>query len=98
MNNQRQGDLLIEQVSEIKGTPTKSKVLAEGETTGHKHQLKGNQVQVYEFQNEKYVQVLEPAELIHEEHQKLELEPGNYKVTNQREYSYLDNNIRRVAD
>jgi hypothetical protein len=94
---ERQGDLLIMKVDKLpKGKLTQNKVLAEGEVTGHKHQLRG-QVQVYEFENQKYLEVQE-AELVHEEHQKLELDQGLYKVVNQREYSYLNNELRRVAD
>lgn len=93
----RQGDLLIEKVATIPKGKKSSKVLAEGETTGHKHQLKGH-VQVLEYEKEKYFNVEQTAQLVHEEHQKLELEPGQYKVSRQREYSYLNNNIRRVAD
>ena len=100
IETQRQGDLLVEKIESFdpKNMKKSTLVLAEGEVTGHKHQLKGNQIQVYEFENQKYIQVPQTAELIHEEHQKLELDQGFYKVTQQREYSYLNEQIRRVAD
>lgn len=84
----RQGDLLI---IKVKGIPQDSKrrknrILAEGEATGHMHELdKGD---VYEKDGILYftVEPKEPATLNHPEHKAITFEPGDYKVIRQREY------------
>ena len=98
----RQGDLKIQKITGKmpKGLiKTDNKVLLEGEVTGHKHKLIGS-VQVYELDNEKYFKVSnkQTAQLVHEEHNTLDLDSGFYKATRQREYSYIENGIRNVLD
>jgi hypothetical protein len=84
----RQGDLLIVKVSAIPGGAAKrdSRVLAEGEATGHMHELTGGEV--YEKNGTLYFTVNEEKaiSLTHPEHGALTFEPGVYKVVRQREY------------
>lgn len=93
----RQGDLLIIKVDHL---PNKIKmchhhILAEGEVTGHRHELDGGQV--YEAKNELYFSVgEEKVTLTHQEHAPLEFVPGTYKVIRQREYK--PEGWRYVAD
>src|SRR3989338_5749417 len=85
----RQGDLLI---VKVKGIPKNSKnrdnrILAEGEATGHMHEL--DLGEVYEKDGMLYFRVPEGkvATLNHQEHGAMTFEAGDYKVTRQREYA-----------
>jgi hypothetical protein len=85
----RQGDLLIVRVNEIppQAIQQKSHVLAEGESTGHVHQL-DQEADVYEEKRVLYFRVNEKSKsvLTHPEHKPLTFEPGEYRVVRQREY------------
>lgn len=97
----RHGDLLIKRISVLPANlkQLQTKVLAEGETTGHKHKLVGQQVQVFEDSNQqKYIELKEPAQLVHEEHKPIDLDAGNYVVVHEREFEPFEQEIRRVAD
>ena len=84
----RQGDLLIVKVQSIpKGAiKSASRILAEGEATGHMHELDSGEV--YEKEGVLYFRVMDCniATLNHPEHKAIEFEPGEYKVIRQREY------------
>jgi hypothetical protein len=88
----RQGDLLIVRVDEIPNKDLlykkKDGVLLEGETTGHAHRVKGG-IALESFYEEygMYVDVPLRGEVVHEEHGKIELEPGKYKIIRQTEYT-----------
>ena len=94
----RQGDLLIVKVGEIPkaAKPKKDRVLAEGEATGHMHELDSGFV--YELGDVLYFRVPEEttATLKHQEHKEISFEPGEYQVIRQREYE--PRGWRRVAD
>ena len=94
----RQGDLLI---VKVKGIPddavkVKSRVLAEGEATGHMHEL--DLGEVYEKDGVLYFTVPggATATLNHQEHGAMTFETGEYKVIRQREYE--PRSFRYVAD
>ena len=84
----RQGDLLIVRVDNIPldAKSRKSRVLAEGEATGHLHELDSGEV--YEKDGVLYFKVSneKPSTLLHPEHKAITFEPGAYKVVRQREY------------
>ena len=84
----RQGDILIVKISSIpeNATKRKSRVLAEGEATGHLHELDSGEV--YEKDGVLYFRVSneKPSTLLHPEHKVIIFEPGAYKVVQQREY------------
>lgn len=94
----RHGDLLIVKVEEVPGCATRreSRVLAEGEATGHKHEL--DLGEVYEDGGVLYFKVDEGqvSTLSHQEHHALTFETGVYKVIQQREYE--PDGWRNVAD
>jgi hypothetical protein len=77
-------------------------VLAYGEVTGHAHALeeaKVGKAKLWDAGAERFLQVLEKTALTHEEHSAITLEPGVYKVTQQREYAPEDAARQRlVAD
>lgn len=102
----RQGDVLIERISSL---PKNRKpvarehgkvILAHGEVTGHAHAIADNHVAQTASADHPGVTFLEVSEamaaLKHEEHATIELPPGEYRVTRQREYSPEE--IRNVAD
>lgn len=103
-NKSRQGDLRIEAVEKIPKDAKKidSFVIAEGETTGHKHQVRPvkGQVTIFETPQVKYVEVEKGgmAELIHEEHGTINLPEGVHEIKIQKQYDYLKEQARRVAD
>ena len=94
----RQGDLLIVKVQKIPedAVKVKNRVLAEGEATGHMHEL--DLGEVYEKNGVLYFKVPEgeTATLNHQEHGAMTFETGEYKVIRQREYE--PRSFRYVAD
>lgn len=105
----RQGDILITRVTDpnsvsLDGAKTVDRdngrvVLAYGEVTGHAHALHDDNATLVEVANgDRYLRIVgdSEVELRHEEHSKISLTPGLYKVTRQREYSPEE--IRTVAD
>lgn len=111
----QQGDVILRPVQALpEGFDlTDSKVLQEGETTGHKHQfLDSKAVDVYvanlktplsggatiHFGIGKVVVVKREAKLTHEEHKPVTLPPGIYEMDLVREYDYDADEMRRVID
>ncbi len=90
----RQGDVLLVKTrrQELPGaTPVPRDqgriVLALGEATGHAHAVVAAGAELLErADGERYLRVDGPAELTHEEHGTIALEPGLYRVIRQREY------------
>jgi hypothetical protein len=84
----RQGDLLIVKIEKIPEDTVKqkSRILAEGEATGHMHELDSGEV--YEKGGILYFKVMEGgvSTLNHPEHKSVTFESGEYKVIRQREY------------
>jgi hypothetical protein len=99
----RQGDVLLQQIDRIptdaqlvdtNGAPV---VVAEGEATGHKHQFRFRDAEMYRGGGgAQYIRALTDAPLTHEEHQTVVLPPGIYKRIQQVEYSPAA--LRTVAD
>jgi len=105
----RQGDVLIERVSapELGAKVKRDKgraVLAYGEVTGHAHAIAAKGAELYESATEteslevRFLRVLAEGgvPLRHEEHATIEIPPGDYRITRQREYA--PDAIRNVAD
>ena len=99
----RQGDVLLVQVDVIPKTAAKKdNIIARGETTGHCHQFFDAAAVVVSFDaatDQQFVHVSgqRPADLVHEEHNTIHVQPGKYAVRVQREYTMLDD-VRQVAD
>ena len=99
----RQGDVLIIPAAAIPAGAQRQRiegriVLAEGEATGHAHALyEPEKVSLWAAANdERYLEVVRPTALRHEEHAPIDLAPGLYRVV--RQYEYTPEDIRRVAD
>lgn len=75
-------------------------VLQEGEHTGHAHRLFGDTHAVFEEPKTKvkYLRLVEPTALRHEEHKEIILPPGDYRIGIVREYDHFREEARRVVD
>jgi hypothetical protein len=92
MNLYRQGDVLIRQIGSLptqKATKRENGVLAYGEVTGHAHRVEQlHQAEVVEVGDNLFLRVGEEGvRIVHDEHAPIFLDPGNYQITIQREYS-----------
>lgn len=82
----RQGDLLISQVTKLpEGLKPHSLTLLLGESTGHSHRMtSGN---VFEGKDGAlYIALNKKGQLVHEEHNTIDLPKGLYSVKRQKEY------------
>lgn len=101
MKQLQQGDVLIRSGATI---PTKAKkkantIVAYGEVTNHKHEIIGEGVEVFEDENGVlYVSAPSGGRIQHEEHNPIELPPGNYTIGIVQEYDHFKEEARRVAD
>ncbi|RLC38303.1 MAG: hypothetical protein DRH51_08460 [Candidatus Coatesbacteria bacterium] len=102
----QQGDVLVELVS---GSPpqglerkTHSLVLAEGETTGHKHLLVAEEISYGEVDGEIVFTIQGEAVITHEEHHSITLPPTKegevYRVRRVREYDHFAEEAKEVRD
>ena len=97
----RQGDVLLIPIENIppsakREQPEERIVLAYGEVTGHAHAIKGELAVSYRRGNERFLEVLNGANLVHEEHSAIALPAGAYRVVQQREY--IPGKFRTVGD
>ena len=102
----RQGDVLIIPVDRLPKSlePVEREggrlILAHGEATGHAHAIKDQRAAL--FRDPKLAAIFmhvsgdAAVALEHDEHDTIEVPPGNYRVVRQREYSPEEN--RRVED
>lgn len=83
----RQGDVILLPVQQTEGQKLPHLTLAEGEVTGHKHQISDGHAELHEQNGTLYLRVLsETALLSHEEHQTIQIPQGSWMVRIQREY------------
>ena len=98
----RQGDVCLIPVTALPegAKPVESKVrvvLAYGEVTGHAHAIyEPTKARLWDAGVERFLQVLEPCALAHEEHTHVLLEPGIYHLPQQVEYTPAE--LVRVTD
>lgn len=107
-----QGDVDIREIKSVPKSAKllDTKTVMYGEQTGHHHTFNG-QVLVYEptkndtisVRNEmvliqKYVNVLQDTEIVHQEHATQVIPKGTYAVLQEREWDILENQIKRVMD
>lgn len=71
------------------------KIVAYGEATGHKHEFEGD-AKLLASGDRMFAEVSEAAQLVHNEHDTIEIPEGFYKVVRQREFD--GEQIRIVAD
>lgn len=109
-----QGDIVFVRIDKLPGEVKVKKdgVIAEGEATGHFHQLKEkvemkdswtieealkhNKALVLELGGDMFVQTKEDTTIVHNEHKPIILPKGTYKVKRTREY--VPGGWRKVED
>src|SRR5438270_13527662 len=87
----RQGDVVLTEVASLPraATPLSGGVLAIGEATGHSHRFAdGGSFARWETHGRRFVEVLTPSTLVHEEHRPLTLPPGIYEQLADQEFDY----------
>ena len=100
-----QGDVVIHKIAGNKipadAEPTKNRIVAYGEATGHHHMIEG-ECDVYENLFGFAVKVAEPntATLVHigGEHETIEMTPGTYWIPKEAQVEYDGAEERRVLD
>lgn len=80
----------------------KTDVVQEGEATGHAHRLHGSSDDYQLFENPKqkvkYLRIVKPVALRHEEHHEVLLPPGDYRIGIVREYDHFKEEAKQVVD
>lgn len=96
----RQGDVgLYERDSIPEGfKKEKGNIVALGETTFHKHQFVEGDYQFWTNGKTRYIEVITPSRISHEEHLPQVILPGVYEQIQEREYSYADEEMKTVLD
>jgi len=104
MTQKQQGDVLLMRVEsiplggELVRPHERGHVLAEGEATGHAHTVPAEHGTLTRIGAKLFLTVTAPTKITHEEHREIELEPGVWEVGRVREYDYLTQMTRTVAD
>ena len=102
-NAYRQGDVIIKMIGANPGGEVKllpHLTLAEGEATGHRHRITRGEAELYQMATGlMYLKVLSDfATLFHEEHEEIELPKGDYEVSIEREYDWVEGLEKKVVD
>jgi hypothetical protein len=95
----RHGDVLIATTPSLPADaqPRNSPVLVYGEATGHAHRIEDPATaEVWIANGELFLRVMTVTRIIHEEHRPITLDPGIYRVWQQREYT--PQAIQRIID
>lgn len=97
-----QGDVLLflEEITEKYLKDLKDPILEHGEHTGHAHRLHGDGFThlINEKTKERFLRVLKPTEITHEEHNTITISPGEYRIGRIREVGMFDDVITPVVD
>ena len=95
----QQGDVLLREVSEIKGKKLDHLMLAKGENTGHKHQIINGDAELFEHEGTLFLRInSEIAVLAHEEHAHQIIERGNYQIGIVQEYDHFAEESKSIQD
>jgi len=95
----RHGDLLLKTITTLPKNAKKinTDTLQEGEVTGHKHRLRGN-FEILIQNGQKFVNAKSQLELVHEEHNTIQIPIGMYVLVQEREFDLFDLFEREVYD
>jgi len=90
----RQGDVLLTGIETMPADAVEQKrprgaslVLQQGNATGHAHQIKARACSLHVKGDARYLRVVEPVDLTHEEHKTVLIPAGDYIVSIHHEYS-----------
>ena len=100
LKHYRHGDLLIKQVAQIpqSAIPLSTSIIAEGEKTGHNHELNGPH-RIYEMLDKNlYFEAKQDIELKHPEHNTIRIPKGNYVIVPEREHDPFNDVEIKVED
>jgi hypothetical protein len=104
MNYLEHGDVILKRIDSIpkdakKIVCEKEIVLAEGEVTFHAHRILDlSGAELRQSGSVMYLHLDQPKDLVHEEHGKLRVEPGDYEIDRVKEFNPFEREIRRVQD
>lgn len=105
MNIKRHGDITLHPSVDEQGeviNHTGKYVLAEGETTGHKHVISVPKIEdmvIKKLADGSILLTLKAdGQITHEEHTTIKIPKGIYKMNNEREYNYFALSTQRVID
>jgi hypothetical protein len=100
MRRFRHGDVLLKEVRILPPNVQRAakKPLAVGEATGHSHRFEDGKYRFWTSGEKRFVEVLAPSSLVHEEHARLVIPPGVYEQLQEREYDYQVADDRPVYD
>lgn len=97
-----QGDVLFftETINSKGLEKLKTNVIEEGETTGHAHRLDSKDFEhlINPKTKQRYLKLLRPTTVRHEEHDPITLPPGEYRIGRVREKGMFDDLIAPVLD
>ena len=95
----RHGDLLLKTIATFPKSAKKmnTDTLQEGEVTGHRHRLQGV-FEILSQNDQKFVNAKSQLELIHEEHDTIQIPIGMYVLVQEREFDLFDLFEREVYD
>lgn len=95
----QQGDvILIPEDLPKNRNEIKSPVVQEGEHTGHAHRLTGGEYEQFEHKNVRYLRIVKPTTLKHEEHHPIEIPLGTYRIGIVKQFDYESHETRNVID
>ena len=96
----RHGDVIIVRIEKLPEGVKKLNhlVLAEGEITGHKHQIVKGDAELYEKNGRLYLRVITPSVIDHPEHGTGVIEPGVYEIDRPQEFNYFEFEERTIRD
>ena len=100
MKKYQQGDVILKEVDyEIEGQELNHLILAEGEATGHSHQLINGIGKLIMMDKILHLKIFSDTALLkHEEHAPIELKKGNYVIHRVNEYDHFLEESRQVRD
>jgi hypothetical protein len=101
MTKLQQGDVILIKVNcDLRqGKKLNHLILAEGEATGHSHQIVSGIATLIAVGNKTILHVLSDyAKLDHEEHKEINVPKGKWEVKKVREYDHFEEEIRQVID
>lgn len=74
-------------------------VLEYGEVTGHAHRYTERSTQLFKMPDgRKFLRVVKPTDLSHEEHDTRTIQPGDYEIRRTKETDHMSGVTRMVAD
>ncbi len=96
----QQGDILLKPIDAIPVGAKKlsHKTLAEGEASNHFHVAEAEDVELYEIDGTLYMSAPSGTTVRHEEHKRVSVKPGVFKIDRVREYDHFSEESRPVID